>query len=105
MASGDLWLIISQFPSVVTCQNGTARAMVMRLSECLCCLGPSRGTALVTMVWASHLELHVEAVRRVHSTFIFEFSLETHKLEVALKPWKQGSSMLVRQEFNKSNWP
>jgi len=26
-------------------------------------------------------------VRRVHSTFISEFSVGTHKLEVALKPW------------------
>jgi hypothetical protein len=36
----------------------------------------------------SGLDLHSGAVRRVHSTFISEFSVETHKLEVAQKQWE-----------------
>jgi hypothetical protein len=39
------------------------------------------------MFWAQHLDLHIGAVRRVHSTSISEFSTERHKLEVAPKPW------------------
>jgi hypothetical protein len=38
------------------------------------------------MVWALNLDLHIGAARRVHSTFISEFPVGTHKLEVALKP-------------------
>jgi len=34
-----------------------------------------------------HLNLYIRTVRRVHSTFIFEFSVETTKLEVTLKLW------------------
>jgi hypothetical protein len=40
----------------------------------------------ITMVQALHPDLHIGAVRRVHSTLISEFSVETHKLEVATKP-------------------
>jgi hypothetical protein len=35
------------------------------------------------MVWDPHLP----ALRRVHSTFISEFSVKMHKLKVAPKPW------------------
>jgi hypothetical protein len=34
-----------------------------------------------------HPDLHIGAISGVHSTFISEFSVETHKLEVAPKPW------------------
>jgi hypothetical protein len=39
------------------------------------------------MVQALHLDLHIGAMRRVHSTFISEFPIDTHKLEVAPKLW------------------
>jgi hypothetical protein len=40
------------------------------------------------MVWAPRLDLHTTViVRRAHMTFIFEFSIKTHRLEVAPKPW------------------
>jgi hypothetical protein len=38
------------------------------------------------MVRASHLDLYMRAVARVHSTFISKFSMETHKLKVMLTP-------------------
>jgi hypothetical protein len=39
------------------------------------------------MVQTPNLDLHTGAVRRVHSTIISEFSIETHKLEIVPKPW------------------
>jgi hypothetical protein len=45
------------------------------------------------MAWALHLDLHTGAVRRVHSTFISEFPVETHKLEVAAKPWDRTTEI------------
>jgi hypothetical protein len=40
------------------------------------------------MIWALNLNLHRRAVKkRVHSTFVFEFPIQTHKLEVMLQPW------------------
>jgi hypothetical protein len=41
----------------------------------------------VAAVKAPHLDLHTEAMRRAHSTFISEFYTEKHKLEVMPKPW------------------
>jgi hypothetical protein len=41
----------------------------------------------VTYDRAPHLDLHIGEMRNVHSTFTAEFSVETHKLEVAPKSW------------------
>jgi hypothetical protein len=62
----------------------------------------------VTYGQAPHLELHIGAVKRVYSTFITEFSVDTHNLEVAPKPWDSTTeerSLLVIQEFTTSNGP
>jgi hypothetical protein len=40
----------------------------------------------MTCSLASNPDLHRQAVRRVHSTFIFEFLVDTLKEEVVLKP-------------------
>jgi hypothetical protein len=89
--------------SAVTHKSGTTRPTVMRPSESLRCLGPTgalRGcTRLMTR--ASHVDLHIRAMSRVHSSSIFVFSLETHKLEVAQQPWDRTieieRSLLARQ--------
>jgi hypothetical protein len=47
----------------------------------------------LTKVQALHLDLHIGAVRRVHSTFIYEFSTEAHKMQVIVKSW--GSTMEI----------
>jgi hypothetical protein len=39
------------------------------------------------MFWALHTDLHIGAVRKVYSTFNFEFSKETHKFKIAVKTW------------------
>jgi hypothetical protein len=39
------------------------------------------------MIWALNLNLHRRAAKRVHSTFVFEFPIQTHKLKVMLQPW------------------
>jgi len=41
----------------------------------------------LNMVQAPHLDSCIGAVRRVNATFIFNFSVERHKLEVMMKPW------------------
>jgi hypothetical protein len=45
------------------------------------------------MVQVLHLDLHIEAVRRVDSTFSSEFIIGTHKLKVASKPWERTTEI------------
>jgi hypothetical protein len=42
---------------------------------------------------ALHLDLQKGAVRRVHSTFISEFPVETQKFQVAPKPWDRTTEI------------
>jgi hypothetical protein len=65
-----LWLITLQLQSAVSRHNNTARPTISRLAGCLYCLGPCSSTIV-----------RVGTVRRVHSTFIREFSMETNKIE------------------------
>jgi hypothetical protein len=55
--------------------------------KCPCCLCPYWVTTwvYVTMVWALHLHLHIGRDKTVHSNFISESSVETHKIEVTPK--------------------
>jgi hypothetical protein len=50
------------------------------------------------------VDLQRGAVRKVHSTFIFEFSVGAYKLEITLKPWDSSveihRSLLVTKEWN-----
>ena len=45
------------------------------------------------MVLTLSPDLHIGAARRVHSTFIFEFSLGAHKLKITPKPWDSSMEM------------
>jgi hypothetical protein len=40
-----------------------------------------------TTVQALFLDLHIKAVRGVHSNSVFEFPIEIYKFEVMPKPW------------------
>jgi hypothetical protein len=47
------------------------------------------------MAQAMYLDLQIQAARRAHLAFIFYFSIEIHKLEVAPKLW--DSTMEIRK--------
>jgi hypothetical protein len=37
--------------------------------------------------------LHIGAVKRIHSTFTFEFFVEIYKPDIVLKPWDSTTEM------------
>jgi hypothetical protein len=87
--------------------KGTARPTVTRLSECLCRLGPHRGSTWVdgTVVLAPHPDLHRGTVRRVHSTFISEFSVQSYKLQFVLKPRDSKTEMgKIPEDETRVSW-
>jgi hypothetical protein len=96
VASGGLWLITSQLLSqVVTRQSYTARPIVMQPPDCLWAIFGALSGCTWSIVRASHLDLDMGTVRRVHSTFITEFPVRTHKSEVMLN--LQDNTMEIGQ--------
>jgi hypothetical protein len=92
--------------SAISRQNNKVRPTVMWVQVCLCCLGPTQGSMWVYMASAqgSAPRLAYEALRRVHSTFIFWVPCRNTSWKscqnCATAPQRQERSLLVRPELH-----